>query len=85
MPKCECEHICHLEGPIVDHTFMAEVPSTVAVRTPYGTYNVCEACAGTCLEDEHEAPAPRRLSRYERLERMADDGCDTWEEYRGER
>ncbi len=28
---------------------------------------------------------PRRLTRQERLQGLADRGCDSWEEYRGER
>jgi hypothetical protein len=39
-------------------------------------------------EEEPEEPdqEPQRpLSRHERLQGMADRGCDTWEEYRGER
>ena len=28
---------------------------------------------------------PRSLTRAEQLEALADNGCDTWEEYRGER
>jgi hypothetical protein len=37
---------------------------------------------------EHEDDPPRRrprLTRNERLQGLADRGCDTWEEYRGER
>ena len=40
--------------------------------------------------DEHDyrrddsRPA-RKLTRNERMQGMADNGCDTWEEYRGER
>lgn len=38
------------------------------------------------VEDEPEDEAPRRpLSRHEQLQGLADQGCDTWEEYRGER
>ncbi len=37
------------------------------------------------LEDHEEPEPPRKLTRQERLEAMADSGCDTWEEYRGER
>ena len=36
-----------------------------------------------CLDADR--PAPRRLTRQEWLEGLADRGCDTWEEYRGER
>ncbi len=28
---------------------------------------------------------PRKLTRQEQLEALADSGCDTWSEYRGER
>lgn len=28
---------------------------------------------------------PERLTRNEQLQELADSGCDTWEEYRGER
>lgn len=34
---------------------------------------------------DHLIPSSRRLSRYEQLEALADSGCDTYEEYRGER
>ena len=36
------------------------------------------------LDDQEKAP-PARLTRQERLQRMADAGIDTWEEYRCER
>lgn len=34
---------------------------------------------------DHLIPPRRRLSRYEQLEALADAGCDTWAEARGER
>lgn len=39
----------------------------------------------TFLRDyDRRRPRPR-LTRQERLQGLADSGCDTWEEYRGER
>ncbi len=36
--------------------------------------------------EEYEEDHPcRPLTRHERLQELADRGCDTWEEYRGER
>lgn len=32
-----------------------------------------------------QRPGLRRLTQHERRQVMADHGCDTWEEYRGER
>jgi len=34
--------------------------------------------------DEPDEPK-RKLTRNERLQALADSGCDTWEEFRGER
>ena len=45
---------------------------------PYGV-----ECEPMTDRDDH-APR-RRLTRYERLEALADSGCDTWSEWRGER
>ncbi len=41
----------------------------------------------TCQECRSHVPRryTRRLSRNERLQGLADSGCDTWAEYRGER
>jgi hypothetical protein len=36
------------------------------------------------LTELSDAP-PRKLTREERLQRLADSGVDTWEEYRGEK
>lgn len=41
-------------------------------------------CVGA-LEPEAEPEPSRTLTRQERLQGLADSGCDTWEEYRGER
>jgi hypothetical protein len=35
--------------------------------------------------DEEDPAFPRKLTRQERLQGMADRGVDTWEDYRGER
>lgn len=44
---------------------------------------------GYCTEAEREAHLSERrkghLNRYERLQRMADNGYDTWQEYDNER
>lgn len=48
-------------------------------------------CRGSAVDDEPCLPDgtplyPRRKpTREERLQGLADSGCDTWEEYRGER
>ncbi len=36
------------------------------------------------MEPPNDEPR-RKLTRQERLQGLADSGCDTWEEYRGER
>jgi hypothetical protein len=36
-------------------------------------------------DEPDDEPRPRRLTRTERQQALADRGCDTWEEYRGER
>ena len=38
-----------------------------------------------CYELEHGKEPRRKMTRNERLQEAADRGCDTWEEYRGER
>lgn len=43
---------------------------------------VSESTGDPCLDEDDR---PRRLCRYEQLERLADSGRDTWAEYRGER
>jgi len=55
--------------------------------TPEGWF--CHRCLGTPDKDCDECvdyfgkPVP--LTRQERLQRLADSGCDTWEEYEGRR
>lgn len=34
---------------------------------------------------DEDAESPKKLTRQEQLEALADRGTDTWEEYRGER
>lgn len=59
-------------------------PSRIA-RT--GVRPTCWGCAGWLDGNEPEEPEVdrprRRLTRDERLQAMADAGCDTWEEYEG--
>ena len=65
---------------------------------PLGYTPTCWGCAAWLQSLEDEEPADsgpttdrddnsprRRLTRYERLEALADSGCDTWAEARGER
>ncbi len=47
-----------------------------------GAMLVSAARCDSCGEEQEHA---RKLTRQERLEGLADSGCDTWEEYRGER
>ena len=48
-------------------------------------YVDAEVIETTPEETDEEPPRGRRLTREEQLEGLADRGCDTWEEYRGER
>ena len=38
-----------------------------------------------CLPDGTPIFKSRKITRQEQLQGLADRGCDTWEEYRGER
>jgi hypothetical protein len=38
-----------------------------------------------CWPDGTPRVSPHRLTRHERLQGLADSGCDTWEEFRGEK
>jgi len=40
---------------------------------------------GDCRSEIKREVEARRLSRHERLQRLADGGCDTWEEYNQDR
>ena len=42
-----------------------------------------ETPCGEPMTDRDDHAPRRRLTRYERLEALADSGCDTWEEYEG--
>lgn len=44
-------------------------------------FNYCGDCRAE-LKAESES---RRLTRHEKLQRLADSGCDTWEEYNEDR
>lgn len=47
----------------------------------------CSALCGryAMMDDEEFESFPRRLTRQEHLQGLADRGCDTWEDYRGEK
>jgi len=54
-------------------TERARVLARITEETPYGEP----------MTDRDDHAPRRRLTRYERLEALADSGCDTWEEYEG--
>lgn len=47
--------------------------------------NTCVDCGAIDTDDWDDAEPRRKLTRQERLQGHADQGCDTWEEYWGER
>ena len=51
----------------------------IRCNTDYSDLVTCRCGACASLRDSH------RPSRNERLQALADAGCDTWEEHRGER
>lgn len=56
---------------------------------PLGVQPRCWGCRAwfNALEADarEDRPAGRRLTRHEQLQALADSGCDTWAEARGER
>lgn len=63
------------------------VPASLVA--PLGIEPRCWGCRAwfNALEADarEDRPAGRRLTRHEQLQALADSGCDTWEEARGER
>lgn len=53
-------------------------------QRPTGHNGLCEDCEQERIELGERLPPPR-LSRQEQLQLMADNGIDTWEDYRGEK
>lgn len=56
---CQCEHTKHfsdggrttpIDGGSWGHRYGARCASTVAIKTIYGTFNVCPECAEGCYE-----------------------------------
>lgn len=74
--RCACEHVAHCgeagaltPGGAVGHPYGA-VPAVTRVRTAFGTFGVCEACAADCfgaLAVGASAPAARGLAVLEAL------------------
>ena len=64
-----------LDHPHTTPTERARVLARITEETPYGEP----------MTDRDDHAPRRRLTRYERLEALADSGCDTWSEWRGER
>lgn len=64
-----------------------ELPDVVCedCAEPLDAAGNCANCNEPCLSDGTPLFPQRRLTRQERLQEMADAGCDTWEDYRGER
>ena len=64
-----------LDRPHTTPNERARVLARITKETPYGEP----------MTDRDDNSPRRRLTRYERLEALADSGCDTWSEFRGER
>lgn len=65
--------------------------SQTGAKTLPNSKVVCLDCQKEATADDDDEddvfhrPSRRRLSRHERLQGLADSGCDTWAEYRSER
>lgn len=53
------------------------------IVAPLGIEPTCWGCS--MWFEGLERPRQRRLTRHEQLQALADSGCDTWEDARGER
>lgn len=54
---CECEHKKHKHSGgrlAAAHPYWKSYSVRVAVKTPYGTFRVCQKCADTCLAQYHQ-------------------------------
>lgn len=56
-------------------------PDTLGVLVSDVEESDCQDCRSLVAKCRDNS----RLTRQERLQGLADSGCDTWEEYRGER
>lgn len=45
--RCQCEHLLHFDEPLVggNHGYTDAPAATQTVKTVYGTFHVCTACA----------------------------------------
>jgi hypothetical protein len=57
---CECEHHSHFDAEIETHdpsqrspvhTYGAPARELQAVKTPFGTFHMCQTCADTCYRE----------------------------------
>lgn len=53
-------------------------------KIPIENNQLCETCRAEYSHRQYHK-SMNRMTRNERLQGMADRGCDTWEEYRGEK
>jgi len=44
MSRCDCEHEDHFASLRWVHAYNVAVVQTNKVKTPYGTFNICEDC-----------------------------------------
>ncbi len=73
--------VVHVEHPRTDGTLCDRDLQTVDM------VDASDVEESTCQECRAHVPRryTRHLNRNERLQGLADSGCDTWAEYRGER